>query len=104
MSTKKWSMGIRVYAHDEAEAQYLRECRKAYRRDQAGTPDTDKVQLFPLEQARFCVNCEVILNSTGNCPACGSTQVFWLINWIPSTKLTTVLANLERKAECQTNC
>ena len=40
--------------------------------------------IIPLQDAKFCVQCEVIFNITkdGNCPVCGSTSTILLEKWI----------------------
>jgi hypothetical protein len=54
-------------------------------------------QVIPLGKARICMDCEMIQDGTGNCSVCGSTQTFWLINWIPSTKHKDIIDNQKRK-------
>lgn len=35
-----------------------------------------------LEEAYFCLSCEVVTNSAGACLVCGDTQLWPLQNWI----------------------
>lgn len=35
-----------------------------------------------LEDAYFCLSCEVVTNSSGTCLVCGHTQLWPLENWI----------------------
>jgi len=35
-----------------------------------------------LEEAYFCLNCEVVTNCAAICPACGHNKMWLLENWI----------------------
>ena len=35
-----------------------------------------------LENAYFCLNCEVVTNCSDICPACGHRELWHLENWI----------------------
>ena len=35
-----------------------------------------------LEEAYFCLNCEVVTNCADICPACGHRQLWSLENWL----------------------
>ncbi len=35
-----------------------------------------------LEEAYFCLNCEVVTNFLDICPACGHRQLWSLENWL----------------------
>jgi hypothetical protein len=35
-----------------------------------------------LEEAYFCLNCEVVTNCVDTCPACGHRQLWCLENWL----------------------
>ena len=35
-----------------------------------------------LEEAYFCINCEVVTNCSDICPACGHRQLWPLENWL----------------------
>ncbi len=35
-----------------------------------------------LEEAYFCINCEVVTNCLDICPACGRRELWSLENWL----------------------
>jgi hypothetical protein len=39
-----------------------------------------------LDQALFCVDCEVIYTGTVHCPRCGGGVVWPLADWLPSAR------------------
>lgn len=39
-----------------------------------------------LEQALFCLECELIFAGTAYCPRCGDEAVWPLNQWLPSTR------------------
>jgi hypothetical protein len=46
-----------------------------------------------LEQALFCVGCEIIFTGTPRCPRCTSGETVWpLSEWVRSVRLSTAAA------------
>ena len=46
-----------------------------------------------LEQALFCVGCEIIFTGTPRCPRCTSGETVWpLAEWVRSIQASTVAA------------
>jgi len=42
----------------------------------------EMASVIRLEEAYFCLNCEVVTNCPDTCPACGQKKLWVLENWI----------------------
>ena len=42
----------------------------------------EETSAIRLEEAYFCLNCEVVTNCINICPACGHEQLWSLENWL----------------------
>jgi RNA polymerase subunit RPABC4/transcription elongation factor Spt4 len=44
----------------------------------------EETSAIRLEEAYFCLNCEVVTNCINICPTCGQKKVWPLRNWLGS--------------------
>jgi len=55
------------------------------------------VSAIRLEEAFFCLNCEVVTNCSDICPACGHSHLWLLENWLGRINGTGEKEMLSRK-------
>ena len=46
----------------------------------------EEISSIRLQEAYFCLNCEVVTNCVDICPACGNKQLWSLENWLGSVE------------------
>ena len=49
--------------------------------------DLESLSAIRLEEAYFCLNCEVVTNCSDICPACGQKELWLLEKWIGKKNL-----------------